>query len=52
MLAAAARAAETDLVDAYVRDHLAGILAGEKAVKERKVSGEIDSNDALEAWTG
>ena len=34
---AAARAEETTLEDAYVRDPLAAILAGSKAVTERKV---------------
>ena len=34
---AAARAEETDRDDAYVRDPLAAVLAGKKAVKDRKV---------------
>ena len=41
---AAARAAETNLVDAYLRDPLAGILAGEKAVRESQASREKGSD--------
>ena len=35
---AAARAAETEREDAFVRDPLAAILAGEKAVRERRAA--------------